>query len=155
MQARHTVKLNVNRGCLRMQARGDGWPKWHKELMAAAVRAASIRRQLRPPADLATGVFMLSRRMAAEPEVMRRQQARKNSRATDRGWSHSSSRGVLFRQRSLLLGAHSSGGQFWHVVVSEANSRKEDEMCYSPVFLKNIECSVFKVFCWLQNFVSC
>lgn len=133
MQARHTVKLKVNRGCLRMQARGDGWPKWHKELMAAAVRAASIRRQVRPPADLATGVLMLSRRITAELEVMRRQQARKTSRATDRGWSHSSSSGVLSRQRSLPLGAHSSRRHFWHVVGSEAHNRKEDEMCFSPV----------------------
>lgn len=80
-----------------MQARGDGWPKWHKELMAAAVRAASIRRQVRPPADLATGVFRLSRRITAELEVMRRQLARKKSRAMARGSSQVSSRTDLFR----------------------------------------------------------
>lgn len=80
-----------------MQARGDGWPKWHKELMAAAVRAASIRRQVRPPADLATGVFRLSRRITAELEVMRRQLARKKSRAMARGSSQASSRTDLFR----------------------------------------------------------
>lgn len=147
MQARHTVKLKVNRGCLRMQARGDGWPKWHKELMAAAVSAASIRRQVRPPADLATGVLMLSRRIKAALEVMRRQQARKNSRATDRGWSHSSSSGVLFRQRSLLSGAHSSRRQSWHLVGSEAHSSKEEEMGFCPVFLKNIKWGLVSVGC--------
>lgn len=140
MQARHTVKLNVNRGCLRMQARGDGWPKWHKELMAAAVRAASIRRQVRPPADLATGVFMLSRRITAAPEVMRRQQARKKSRAIDRGWSHSRSRGVLFRQRSLLLGAHSSGRQSWHLVGSEDTTKRTRNVFLSSFTGKKLWC---------------
>lgn len=118
MQARKTVKLNMNRGCLRMQARGDGLPKWHKELMAATVRAASIRRQVRPPADLATGVFRLSRRIIAELEVMRRQQARKRSRAMDRGLPQSSNRMVLFKHCSLLSGAHCSGGHSWHLVGS-------------------------------------
>lgn len=119
MQARKTVKLNMNRGCLRMQARGVGLPKWHKELMAATVKAASIRRQVRPPADLATGVFRLSRRIIAELEVMRRQQARKRSRAMDRGSSQASSRTVLFKHCSLLSGAHWSGRQSWHLVGSE------------------------------------
>ena len=97
MQARHTEKLKMNRDCLRIQAKGDGWPKWHKELMAAAVRAASIRRQVRPPADLATGVFRLSRRITAELDVMRRQVARKRSRAMERGESQASIKTVLFR----------------------------------------------------------
>lgn len=123
MQARHTVKLNTNRGCLRMQARGDGWPKWHKELMAAAVRAASISRQVRPPADLATGVFRLNRRIVIELEIIRRQQARKKSRAMERGSSQASSRTVLFRHCSLLLGAHSSRRHSWHVVGSEKNRK--------------------------------
>lgn len=109
MQARHTVKLKMNRGCFRMQARGDGRPKWHKELMAAAVRAASIRRQVRPPADLATGVFRLSRRIIAELEVMRTQLARKKSRAMERGLSQASSRTVLPRHCSLFFGDHCSG----------------------------------------------
>lgn len=124
MQARHTVKLTMNRSCLRIQARGDGWPKWHKELSAAAVRAASIRRQVRPPADLATGVFRLSRRIIAELEVMRRQAARKKSSATERGASHASSRTVLSRHRSLPEGAHCSGRHGWHVVDSEGERQR-------------------------------
>jgi len=119
MQARHTVKLNMYRSCLRIQARGDGSPKWHKELIAAAVRAASIRRQVRPPADLATGVFRLSRRSIAEQEVMRIQAARNKSRAMERGLSQASSRTVLFRHCTLPGGAHSSGRHGWHVMDSE------------------------------------
>lgn len=128
IQARHTVKLMVNRGCLRKQARGDGWPKWHKELMAAAVRAASIRRQVRPPADLATGVFRLSRRIIAELEVIRRQLAKNKSRVIERGLSQASSRTVLFRHWSLPLGAHSSGRHSWHVVGSgeETQDRQKE-----------------------------
>lgn len=127
MQARHTVKLKMNRGCLRKQARGDGWPKWHKELMAAAVRAASIRRQVRPPADLATGVFRLSRRIIAELEIMIRQMAKNKSRAIERGLSQASSRTVLFRHCSLLLGAHSSGRHSWHVVGSEEEKQHRNK----------------------------
>lgn len=127
IQARHTVKLMMNRGCLRKQARGDGWPKWHKELMAAAVRAASIRRQVRPPADLATGVFRLSRRIIAELEVIRRQLAKNKSRVIERGLSQASSRTVLFRHRSLLLGAHSSGRHSWHVVGSEEETQHREK----------------------------
>lgn len=123
MQARHTVKLKMNRGCLRRQARGDGCPKWHKELMAAAVRAASISRQVRPPADLATGVFRLSRRISAVLQVMRRQAARKKSRAMERGSSQASSRTVLFRHRSLLGGAHCSGRHGWQRVDSEEDKQ--------------------------------
>lgn len=127
MQARHTVKLKMNRGCLRMQAKGDGRPKWHKELMAAAVSAASIRRQVRPPADLATGVLRLSRRIIAELEVMRTQLARKKSRAMERGLSQSSSRMVLLRHCSLSSGDHSSGRQTWHTVGSEEEKQLRNE----------------------------
>lgn len=123
MQARHTVKLSMNRDCLKMQARGDGWPKWHKELMVAAVRAASIRRQVRPPADLATGVFRLSRRIIAVPKIMRRQVAKKKSRAMERGASHSSSRTVLFRHCSLLGGAHCSGRHGWQITGSKEEKK--------------------------------
>lgn len=111
MQAKHTEKLMVNRGCFRTQARGDGWPKWHKVLRAATVRAASIRRQVRPPADLATGVCRLIRRIMAVLEVRRRQVAKKKRRAMERGWSQSSSITVLFKHSSLDGGAHCSGRQ--------------------------------------------
>lgn len=126
MQARHTVKLKINRGCLRMQARADGWPKWHKELMAATVRAASISRQVRPPADLATGVFRLRRRITAELEVMRRQVAIKKSRAMERGSSQASSRTVLSRHCSLLGRAHCSGRHDWHTVGSKEDNKIKD-----------------------------
>lgn len=127
MQARHTVKLKLNRGCLRRQARGDGWPKWHKELMAAAVMAASISRQVRPPADLATGVFRLSRRISAVLEVMRTQAARKTSRAMERGLSQASSRTVLLRHSSLPAGAHCSGRHCWHLVDSEEEKQHRNK----------------------------
>jgi len=125
MHARHTEKLMVNRGCLRMQASGDGWPKWHKVLKAAAVSAASIKRQVRPPADLPTGVFRLSRRIIAVLEVKRRQVAKKKSRAMERGLSQASSSTVLFRHCSLFGGAHCSGGHDWHSVSSNIEKSKD------------------------------
>lgn len=119
MQARHTEKLTVKRGCFRMQPSGDGSPKWHKVLKAATVSAASIRRQVRPPADLATGVFRLTRRITAVLEVKRRQVAKKKRRAMERGSSQASSSTVLLRHCSLVGGAHCSGRHGWHSVGSE------------------------------------
>lgn len=130
MHARHTVKLTMNRGCFRIHAREDGGPKWHKELRVAAVRAASIRRQVRPPADLATGVLRLTSRMTAKLRVMRRQVARKKSRAMERGASQASSRTVLFKQWSLIGGDHCSGRHGWHIVGSEM------------IFIKKQTCAV-------------